>query len=146
VNIERHPQPEELSHYLCIGCPLGCRLEVVEVAGEIVEVRGQGCKKGDRFARQEHIDPRRVLTTTVAVRGGVHQRVPVRSAGDIPKSMVRELAALLHQLSLDAPVTIGQVVLTDALGTGVDVVASRDLARREGWGPRFDPAPPDSAC
>lgn len=122
----------ELSHYLCIGCPLGCRLEVVEVDGDIVEVRGQSCKKGDTFARQEHVDPRRVLTTTVAVRGGVHQRLPVKTDGDIPKALVRELAAVLHQLTLEAPVRLGAVVLRDALGSGVDVVASRDLPRAAG--------------
>lgn len=116
-----------VSHYLCIGCPLGCRLEVEEDDGEVVEVRGQSCKKGDVFARQEHIDPRRVVTTTVAVRGGLWPRLPVKTKGDVPKGDVVDVCRLLHRLELDAPVTIGQVVATDVLGTGIDVVATRDL-------------------
>ena len=54
---------ESTYHYLCIGCPLGCRLELDESQGEIVEVRGKSCKKGEEFARQAHHDPRRLVTT-----------------------------------------------------------------------------------
>jgi CxxC motif-containing protein len=35
--------------------------------------------------------------------------------------------AALRQVELHAPVTMGLVVLADALGTGVDVIASRDM-------------------
>ena len=119
-----------VSHYLCIGCPLGCRVEVEDRGGEIVEVRGQSCKKGDLFARQEHVDPRRVVTTTVAVQGGVWARLPVKTQGDVPKGVVVDVCRMLHGLTLAAPVTMGQVIVADVLGTGVDVVASRDLPRR----------------
>ena len=125
VDVDAH-----VSHYLCIGCPLGCRLEVEEEQGEIVEVRGQSCKKGETFARQEHVDPRRVVTTTVAIEGGLWPRLPVKTQGDVPKGTVVDVCRLLHGLRLEAPVTIGQVIAADVLGTGVDVVASRDLPRR----------------
>jgi len=118
-----------VSHYLCIGCPLGCRVEVEDRSGEIVEIRGQSCKKGDVFARQEHTDPRRVVTTTVAVRDGLWPRLPVKTQGDVPKAKIVEVCRLLHRLELEAPVTMGQVIIADVLGTGVDVVASRDLPR-----------------
>ncbi len=114
--------------YLCIGCPLGYRLEVEENADhEIVEVRGHACRKGDVFARQEHIDPRRMLTTTVAVRGGRPPRLPVRSVDTIPKDLVRPVCERLRTVEVQAPISMGDVVLADALGSGVDVVASRDL-------------------
>ena len=119
----------ETSHYLCIGCPLGCRVEVEDRGGEIVEIRGQSCKKGDVFARQEHTDPRRVVTTTVAIRDGLWPRLPVKTQGDVPKAKIVEVCELLHRLELEAPVTMGQVIVADVLGTGVDVVASRDLPR-----------------
>ncbi len=127
---DRHATEAEVASYLCIGCPLGCRLEVEEERGEIVEVRGQSCKKGDVFARQEHTDPRRVVTTTVAVTGGLWSRLPVKTQGDVPKAAVVDVCRLLHGLTFEAPVTIGQVIAADVLGTGVDVVASRDLPRR----------------
>lgn len=125
-----HDAPDDttFTSYLCIGCPLGCRLEVEENdEHDVVEVRGHHCKKGERFARQEHVDPRRMLTTTVAVQGGRLARLPVRTADTIPKGLVLPLCEALRAVEVAAPVSMGDVVLGDALGSGVDVVASRDL-------------------
>jgi CxxC motif-containing protein len=116
-----------VSRYLCIGCPMGCRLEVEESEGEIVEVRGFTCKRGEQYARQEHTEPRRMVTTTVKVDNGIWARVPVRTQEAIPKDKVKALCKRLRQITLEAPVTMGQVILEDALSTGVNVVASRDL-------------------
>lgn len=123
-----------LRHYLCIGCPLGCRLEVEAEDGDIVEVRGFSCKRGKAFAEQEWRDPRRDVSTTVAVRGAHWARAPVKTAAPVPKGRVRELCDALHELRLEAPVRMGDVVLADALGTGVDVVATRDLERADDVG------------
>ena len=126
--VEPSERQERITTYLCIGCPLGCRLEVEENDDhDIVEVRGFSCKKGDRFARQEHVDPRRMVTTTVDVVGGVVARLPVRTNHDVPKHLVREICRVARDVSVDAPVTMGDVVLADVLGTGVDLIATRDL-------------------
>jgi CxxC motif-containing protein len=119
----------ETTHYLCIGCPLGCRLEVDAVDGDIVEVRGHSCKRGVSFATQEHTDPRRDVTTTVRIAGGRWARLPVKTSSAVPKHLVIDLCRALHGLVLEAPVALGDVVLADALGTGVDVVATRDMPR-----------------
>ncbi len=117
----------EIHHYLCIGCPLGCRLEVEAEDDEIVEVRGFSCKRGVRFAEQEFHDPRRDVSTTVAIDGARWARLPVKTAAPVPKAQVQALCERLHEVRLEAPVRMGDVVLADALGTGVDVVATRDL-------------------
>jgi CxxC motif-containing protein len=117
-----------LTHYLCIGCPLGCRLEVEEDDGQhIVEVRGFSCKRGKDYALQEHTDPRRMVTTTVRVSGGLWARLPVKTTAPIPKQRVRELCRVLRPITVTTPVRLGDVILQNALGTGVDVVATRDL-------------------
>ncbi len=121
----------ERSEYLCIGCPLGCRLEVEEDASGEVEVRGNSCKRGLEFARQEHTDPRRMVATTVRVEGGRWPRLPVRTREAVPKAQVLPLCRALHGITLAAPVAMGTVVLSDALGTGVDVVASRDMPAQD---------------
>ena len=116
------------STYLCIGCPLGCRLEVDEDnAGDIVEIRGASCRKGDRYAEQEHTDPRRTVTTTVAIDGARWRRLPVKTAGEIPRDRVRDAAAALVSVRVHAPVQLGDVVLDDLLDTGVAVVATRAM-------------------
>jgi CxxC motif-containing protein len=119
----------ETVHYLCIGCPLGCRLEVDAQDGEVVEVRGQGCKRGQAFAVQEYTDPRRSVTTTVDVQGGRWRRLPVKTAETVPKGAVIDVCRALHTLRVEAPVALGDVILADVLGTGVDVVATRDMPR-----------------
>ncbi|MCB0162554.1 MAG: DUF1667 domain-containing protein, partial [Caldilineaceae bacterium] len=94
----------------------------------IVEIRGFSCKRGQEYAAQEHVDPRRVVTTTVAVDGGTLARLPVRSAGTVPKALVRDACRALRAVHMHAPVRMGDVVLADILGTGVDIVATRDMA------------------
>jgi CxxC motif-containing protein len=115
--------------YLCIGCPFGCRLELDESAdGDIVEVRGFHCKRGDEFARQEHTDPRRVLTTTVAIDGARWPRLPVKTAASIPKALVVDVCRALRGVRVRAPIAVGDVIVADIAGSGVDVVATRSMS------------------
>lgn len=136
---EQEPVGEvETYGYLCIGCPLGCRLELDEdEAGHIVEIRGSSCRRGDRYAAQEHTDPRRLVTTTVAISGARWKRLPVKTDGEIPKDMVMDVCRALENVRVTAPVHIGDVVLEDLLGTGCAVVAASEAMV---WAPRNDPS------
>ena len=116
-----------ITHYLCIGCPLGCRLEVEEEDGAIVEVRGFSCKLGKEYAEREHTDPRRMVSSTVRVANGLWTRLPVKTNRPVPKDQVRAVCRVLRQISIAAPVTIGDVIVVNVLDTGADVVAARDL-------------------
>jgi CxxC motif-containing protein len=112
--------------YLCIGCPLGCRLEVDEDAGhQIVEIRGFACKRGKEYAAQEHMAPERMVTTTVRLVGGALARLPVKTRTPVPKTLALAVCGALRAVTVTAPVAVGDVVLADVLGTGVDVVATR---------------------
>ena len=117
----------EITHYLCIGCPLGCRLEVEEHEGEIVEVRGFACKRGREYAEREHTDPRRLVATTVHVEGGIWPRLPVKTAEPIPKDAVVSLCRALREVRVKAPVERGAVVASNVVNTGVDIIATRDM-------------------
>ena len=75
-------------HRLPAGLPARARRSR---EGEIIEVRGNSCKKGEEFARQEHLDPRRLVTTTVAIDGARWPRLPVKTTGAVPKAMVRDV-------------------------------------------------------
>jgi CxxC motif-containing protein len=115
--------------YLCTGCPLGCRLEVDAVDDQVVEVRGFSCRKGERYGRQEYLDPRRPLSTTVWIEGAAIRRVPVRTAEPIPRDQLRAVVEALRGLTIAAPVRRGEVVAADVLGSGIDVIVTRDLPR-----------------
>jgi CxxC motif-containing protein len=112
---------------VCINCPLSCSIELTEEDGEILEISGADCKVGLKYAEEEFRDPRRMVSTTVKVEGGVLPLIPVVSASTIPKSMVRDAVEVLAGIVLAAPVADGQVVYRDILGTGVDIVSSRRL-------------------
>ena len=58
----------------CINCPLGCQLTVTLENGAVAAVAGNGCPRGDRYARDEVCHPVRMLTSTVPVRGGALRR------------------------------------------------------------------------
>lgn len=121
-------EEERTTTYLCIGCPLGCRLEVEEdAAGDIVEIRGFSCRKGKVFAEQEHTDPRRMITTTVAVEGALWGRLPVHTTEEMPKDQLWDVIELLRDVRVSAPVQMGDIIVPAVLGSNVDVVASRDM-------------------
>ena len=120
---------EETTRVICITCPMGCSLEVTHEGKTVTKVEGNQCKKGLSYAEAEISDPRRMVTTTVRVQGGVHPLVPVYTAAPIPKPLISDLLAALRRVQLQAPVQMGQVVLENALGTGIDVLASRDLPK-----------------
>jgi CxxC motif-containing protein len=114
--------------YLCTSCPLGCRLEVDAVDGDVIEVRGNSCKRGIKYGKQEHIDPRRAVSTTVWLHGGPCERLPVRAAEPVPKDEVRAFVDALQGLVVEAPVPFGAVLLSDVAGTGIDLIATREIA------------------
>ena len=70
---------EETSEMICITCPMGCALRVTHDGRRVIQVEGQGCKRGIEYAEKELSDPRRMVATTVVVRGGVHPLFAVRA-------------------------------------------------------------------
>lgn len=121
-------QEEKSVTLTCIRCPKGCQVTVTLAGGEVAAVTGNGCPRGDAYARKEVTDPTRVVTTVVPVSGSsVARMVSVKTAGDVPKAKVLDVVRALSGVSMAAPVHIGDVVLADVCGTGVDVVATKDV-------------------
>ena len=114
----------------CICCPRGCQIHVELEEGRIVSVTGNSCKKGDQYARKELTHPTRIVTSTVRVRGGVRPVVSVKTAADLPKTAIFDCVRALKQVEVPAPVAIGQVLLRDVAGTGVDVVSTARVERK----------------
>lgn len=115
-------------HLTCIGCPLGCQITVELEGDTVVSVTGNTCPRGDAYARKEVTAPARIVTSTVRVKGGTIPMVSVKTAGEIPKGKIFDCVKALKNVEVAAPVKIGQVVLTDVAGTGVDIVATKDVA------------------
>ncbi len=114
---------------ICIACPIGCHLEVIEdktsEGGYIV--KGATCKRGEVYGVKEMSNPTRLLTSTVKISGGSLKRLPVRTSSDIPKNRIFDCMKLINAVEVEAPIEMGDVIIEDILGTGVDIIASRSL-------------------
>ena len=115
----------ETVNLTCIGCPLGCALTVQMEGGQVKSVEGYTCGNGKKYAYREMTNPTRIVTSTVRVRGGELAAVSVKTASDIPKGKMLDCVRALKNLEVEAPIAMGQVLLPDAAGTGVAVVATR---------------------
>lgn len=111
----------------CIGCPLGCAVTVELDNGEIINVTGNTCKRGDDYARKEVTRPMRIVTSTVRVTGGVLPVVSVKTEQDIPKEKIMDVMKCLADLSLPAPVHIGDIILENTAQTGVNMIATKNV-------------------
>ena len=114
----------------CIGCPLGCQITVTMEDGNVTAVTGNTCPRGDAYARKEVTNPTRIVTSTVRVTGGACAMVNVKTASDIPKNQIFPCMEALKGITVTAPVRIGDVILPDVCGTGVAVVAARNVPAR----------------
>ena len=111
----------------CICCPMGCQITVETSGSEIINLTGNTCKRGDTYARREITSPSRTVTTTVRVTGGTLPAVSVKTRSDIPKDKIFECIRCLKDVSVKAPVHIGDVILSNAAGTGVDIIATKNV-------------------
>ena len=115
--------------FVCIGCPLGCNITVKTDNGVIKDIAGNTCPQGADYVTKELTDPRRIVTSLVRVRGGVLPVVSVKTVADIPKDCIRDCIKALKAIELTAPVRMGDVVVENVCGTGVDIVATANMEK-----------------
>ena len=112
---------------ICIGCPLGCPLTVEMEGSEVKAVSGNTCPRGDAYARKEMTNPTRIVTSTVRVAGGRLAMVSVKTASDIPKGKIFDCVKALKDVEVKAPVKIGDVIVENVSGTGVNIIATKNV-------------------
>lgn len=117
----------------CIGCPLGCQVTVDwdDAGQKVVSVSGNSCIRGDIYARKEVTNPTRIVTSSVPISGGTMAMLSVKTKTDVPKAKIFAVMAEIHKTSVKAPKHIGDVIIKDVCGTGVDVVATRNVNSAE---------------
>ena len=117
----------ETKNLTCIGCPLGCSLTVTLENKTVTSVTGNTCPRGDAYARKEVTNPTRIVTSTVKVSNGTADMVSVKTKEDVPKEKIFDCMRALKDVTVQAPVHIGDVVLKNVAGTGVDMVATKNV-------------------
>jgi len=110
----------------CVACPAGCALRAeLDDAGNITEISGHACKRGEEYARAEITNPARMFHSTVRVEGGAAPLVSVKSAKSVPKTSLLCCAEATKNIKATPPIAIGDVVLRNICGTGVDLIATK---------------------
>jgi len=110
---------------ICINCPKGCELDV-EKKGNDVVVTGNACPRGEAYGRAELANPTRMVTGLVRV-AGMRKPLPVKTKTAIPKGKINDVLFAMHQATVQLPVKIGDVIVQDVAGTGVDLVATANM-------------------
>ena len=110
----------------CIVCPKGCQLKVELEGKKVLSVTGYTCKRGLTYAETECTAPMRTLTTTAAVDGG--GVVPVKTDKTIPKELLFEAMKEVNKIRVPKDAKLGDVVIENLLGTGANIVLTRNVA------------------
>lgn len=111
---------------ICINCPRGCELDVEALENGEVKVAGHACDRGEAYGRSELVNPTRMVTGLVRI-AGMRKPLPVKTRTPVPKGKIGEVLFAMHQTTLQLPVMIGDVIIPDVAGTGVDIVATANM-------------------
>ena len=120
---------KETKQLICVNCPKGCRITVTMEGEKAVEVTGYSCENGKNYAMQESVCPMRILTTTVKITQSTLRVLPVMSEKEIPLHVWKQAMEEVRKITVQAPVSIGQIILEDLCGTGVRLIASRSMKK-----------------
>lgn len=116
--------------FLCVVCPNGCFIEAEYGEGHpavLLSLTGNRCARGKEWVRQEIENPMRTIATSVPVRGGDFLLASVRTKDPIPLAKVEAVMGEIRKLTLDAPLHIGQTVLTNPAGTDTEIIVTREV-------------------
>lgn len=115
-----------MTDLICIVCPKGCRLTVDEQND--YAVTGNTCIRGREYGQAELKNPVRVVTSTVKINSVLQNRCPVKTNGSVPKQLIFDVMDVLNGVTITAPVKVGDIVVENICGTGVDVTVTKNVS------------------
>jgi len=114
-----------IKHIICIECPNGCPLEIEIENNKVTRVSGNKCPKGEKYGISEIENPQRVLTTSVIAEGLPYKMISVKTDRPIPKPRLIEAMNEVKEVTVKKPVKVGDIVKTNLLGLGANLVVTR---------------------
>lgn len=107
----------------CIVCPRGCRLTI----DDDLKVTGNSCPRGAEYAVNEMTNPKRMITSFMRVKNREDCVVSVKTSASIPKGMIFQVMEEINKVGVDAPTHIGDIAIKNVLGTGADIVITKNV-------------------
>ncbi len=108
----------------CTECPNGCGVTITLDGEKIIEVVGHICPRGKKYAENECVAPRRVLTSTVKTASG--SVVPVKTSAPILKKNIFEVMQKVNSVTAKLPIKIGDVIYAN-IDEDIDLIATGNL-------------------
>ncbi|WP_291637863.1 DUF1667 domain-containing protein [Clostridium sp.] len=118
-----------IRQFTCILCPNGCDIEAQLNGNEIISIEGAQCVRGKEYVAQELTNPQRNIATSVKVDGGNMPLVSVRLTRAICKDKIFVVMDEIKKVKIQAPVSIGQVIISNVLGLESDVIATKNVEK-----------------
>ena len=112
---------------VCVVCPSGCIVNIEYKGNEVVQIIGNKCKKGVEFAKEEAIDPKRILTTTLGIDSINFRRIPVRSNKPVSRDKILNITREIKRIKVKPAIKMGDVIAKNFMDTGIDIIASMDI-------------------
>ena len=113
---------------VCINCPMGCRLTVTMDGQSVTAVTGNICARGAEYAKQEAVEPLRVLTSLMRIEGR-EKPFSVKTSAPIPKRLMFDCVQEIFRTRATLPVHVGDVVIANVCGTGCDVISTQEVLK-----------------
>ena len=116
----------EKKEIVCIVCPRGCTVQVLQNGTEIL-VSGNQCKRGREFAIREMTAPMRTIASTVATSFPDVPVLPCRVSSEIPKDRIMDCMKEINKTVATLPVRIGDILIENILGTDANVIITANM-------------------
>ena len=113
--------------FICIRCPKGCIIDTVYEGTDIKSIVGNTCPRGKEYVTEELTCPKRMVTSTVKVVGGIHEVVSVATDKPINKNLVFKLMDELKTISVASPCKMGDIIIPNVLDTDVNIIVTRSI-------------------
>lgn len=115
---------------ICIGCPKGCNLTVELEGNKVISVNGNSCKVGEEYGKNECTNPTRILTTIVPILHGEIEMLPCKTSKPIPKDMIFQALSEISQVTVSAPIYVGDIIIENILDTSSNIIATREILEK----------------
>ena len=118
----------------CIICRRGCNLNVEVNYNDgsnknkynngysknyTIIVKGNNCPKGEQYAIDECINPKRTVTSSMRVSNRKDTMVSVKTEKNIDKDKMFKTMEFVRNTRVCAPVKIGEVIIKNIFGTNI---------------------------
>lgn len=112
-----------MKELVCIICPRGCHLKI----DDNMNVTGNFCPRGEKYAVQELTNPTRNVTSTMKVVGGSECRVPVKTSIPVKKDKMFVVMDKINKCLAKAPIRIGDVLIENVDSEGSNIIATKNI-------------------